>query len=188
MVEEQRQDKHQKKADALKALAAGQTVGADAPSQSKEPPAEAAETSPDILGEEAKTIGQAEAAFMRQNRVGDPPAEPIDVPVRSRTAAERKARDSDMQRKAKRVYASQFKAIMIPLLIVSGLLLIILATWVYLKMPPSEEQIHASDNLLNKPWMCGVVLAAYPLAVILLLGAALFYRDVRQDKQKNQSE
>ncbi len=167
-IDEQGEDHHAASVDALAAMANGiHDSGSDDQSP---PPFDA----PDD-----EEIAEALAEFPVPDAIEVAVPE---VQVDPQTVAQRQARAANIARKAKHAHAAQFKQTMIPLLIAAAALLLILGTWVLLKLPTAEQRATNPDtgNMLYRPWALYAVLAAYPLAAILLLGAWLFRRDVQK--------
>lgn len=162
-----RDNERDHRADALEALAAGQTDPAGAARRSDGPSGrtEDSPVSPDIgRQEEDPAALRAEA--------GEP-----DIPTAAPIS--QKARASAHHRRAGRAHAEQFKKFMVPLLLVSGVLLFVLggaASFVVF----GDEAPRAEDALLSLGARKLLVLAAFPLGAILLLGAWLFHLEVRR--------
>lgn len=142
------------------------------------------------VGAEAPT-GSA-AAF-----AGAPPA------LGGPAAAERKrARSLQMQMQSRRVHAYQFKRFMIPMLIVVGVLVLIMGVATLVLVPsdpnaPIDDQGNPVDgayeeapqeNLIPpqfRPWL---ILSAFVVGPILLLGAWMFHADVRRSDKREAAQ
>ena len=139
-------------ADALAAMAAGE--------HPHEEPAE--EASADETIPLAKPLAWDDSA-------GDATIDPAAVPTS--TAAERAAQHRTKSREA---LGRQFKKTMVPLLLISGALLIILGAVVALFKPDGE------GNRFLSPGGAKIVAGlSFPLGMLLLAGAWLFHRDVK---------
>jgi len=121
-----------------------------------------------------------------------PPAEPaLDAaaqPASPQEIVARRARADALRSKARQAHAHQFKNLMIPMLLVSAVLLLILATVAAVMMPNAKEAYFQPDNLLGRPWAKYLVYAAFPLALVLLAGAAIFWQDVRRSRIESNNE
>lgn len=115
-----------------------------------------------------------------------PPVDPL-PPSRQSSPEEieaRKARAEALRIKAREVRAHHFRNLMIPMLLVTAVLLLLLATIAAFMLPTAEEAQYYPDNMLGKPWAKYLIYAAFPLSLILLAGAAIFWQDVRRSRIK----
>jgi hypothetical protein len=186
-------DKHGESADALEAMANGQ----DAPPQPTQwhamppqPPtpqetddAERAEGDDgEVLDAEVVAVGDDAqhpadpAADLAAVAGATPPSSP----------ATRKARAEVFHRKARRAHAHQFKKFMIPLLLISGAALFVLGTVAAFLVFGSADGPAADreGRLVSVETERLLVLAAFPVGAILLLGAWLFHLDLRRAKRQ----
>ena len=94
--------------------------------------------------------------------------------------AARKARASALRKESHRVHAEQFKRLMVPLLTVTGVVLLVLGLVVASRIggqqPPSTGRGFLYDRNVQKV----LVIAAFPLGAILLAGAWLFRMDLKR--------
>ncbi len=85
------------------------------------------------------------------------------------------------------VYGQQFKHLMIPLLVIVGAMLLVLGTLTAFRLPSPAEIEHAraigNRSLLFQPFSKYLVLAAFPLGAILLVGAWMFRRQLKRAKK-----
>ena len=126
---------------------------------------------------------------------GEPPAPPAEQvlgaaaqPASPQEIVARRARAYALRSKARQVRDHQFRNLMIPMLLVSAVLLLILATVAAVMLPSADEAYYQPDNLLGRPWAKYLVYAAFPLALILLAGAAIFWQDVRRGRIESSNE
>jgi len=189
-------DKHNRNADALEALAAGELSSADSNSEGEapigpssglmllsegeqEPPAD------DFLHEMAAEEQDADA----NADLGDlAPAEPgeegllDDVAFASKSAAPVAQRTAKLQTNMRRVHTHAYKRTMIPLLLVVGLLLIALSVLtLFLLIGQRNDPESLADGMTYlQAYGKYFILAALPMGAILLAGAWMFYLDVRK--------
>jgi len=97
----------------------------------------------------------------------------------------RRKRAVALQGQTRHAHAQQFKSFMIPMLIVTGALLFVLATVVALLRPSDAGTFNPeySSWYENPTTKKALVLIAYPLGAILFLGAWLFYVDLQRHKK-----
>ena len=108
----------------------------------------------------------------------------VNLSSTSRTATQTKRRrEASFQANAARAQAHQFKNFMIPLLLGAAVLLLLLGTISACTLPPDEYSADHSDEIIYKPWFKPLVIATFPLALILLAGAVVFWLDVRSAKK-----
>ena len=142
--------------DALAALAGGQ----EAPSADQQ-----AQVDPQGQG----TVETADVFLVQQSGLPSPEED-----------AARKARASALRKQSHRVHAEQFKRLMVPLLTVTGVVLLILGLVVASRIggqqPPSTGRGFLYDRNVQKV----LVIAAFPLGAILLAGAWLFRMDLKR--------
>ena len=157
-------EKREASIDALAAMAAGEAV-APAGEDTDVLPADS-----DQPAEAVPTEETSDAAF------GDLPTGDEALQVRLKRA-------STIHQQTQRAHAEQFKQFMIPMLIVTGGLLFILATVVALTIggpyDPGYDPWYQNPSTKK-----ALVLCAYPLGAILGLGAWLFYTDIQRYKKK----
>ena len=116
-------------------------------------------------------------------------------------AEQKRARSLQMQLQSRRVHAYQFKRFAIPLLIVVGVLVLIMGVATLLLVPsdpnaPIDEEGNPvggayeapQESLIPprfRPWL---ILSAFVVGPILLLGAWMFYADVRRSDQREAAQ
>jgi hypothetical protein len=159
---------HDGRSDALEVLAAGEEiVPAD------EPPQEQLEGEVIETGEAVSTI------------VGEPGQDPpvtLDAAAGDLVAV-RKVQAAKFEERSARAQHQQMKKFMIPLLVTVGVLLFLFGGYLLTKLPGQAEAA-ADGSMLARPWAKFVVLAAFPLGAILMLGAWLFHQDVQRAEKK----
>ncbi len=157
--------------EALAAMADGQDLVA---------PAEAAAADADADTEVEQTIDEELlAAAGVPEGPGVDPADLADLPVGEEGKAVRAARTAALDQQRSRVHAHQFKQVMVPLLLTVGGLLLVLGIVVAAMLPPRG----ASGGLLSRSAAIWAVVAAFPLAAILLFGAWFFRRELREARK-----
>ena len=114
-------------------------------------------------------------------------AQPVDPlpPPRQLTPEEiegRKARAETLRIKAREVKAHHFRSLMIPMLLVTAVLLLMLATIAAFMVPSAKEADLDPGNMLGRPWAKYLIYAAFPMSLILLVAAAIFWQDVRRSR------
>lgn len=153
--QENEQTKQDRSVDALEAMADGQNLWPDAQ-------------------------GQPSAPQVAQ------PADPL-PPPRQLTPEEiqaRKARAEAIRIRSREARAHHFRSLMIPILVVTAGLLLLLATISAFMVPSQQEAELNPGNMLGKPWAKYLIYAAFPLALILLVAAAIFWQDVRRSRAR----
>ena len=122
----------------------------------------------------------------------DPPeggVQPIDLSKESvqlspEEIEARKARTQVLRTKVREAHAHSFRNLMIPMLLVTAILLLLLATIAAFMLLSPEEAEADPDNLLGRAWAKYLIYAAFPLALILLVAAGIFWQDLRRSKIK----
>ena len=174
------EEKKDRSADALAAMADGQEIGP----KSDQKPGTSEPTIPwqDISdADKKKTLAERSEALQA---AGSASASPVD-------AATRKARAASLQRRTQHVYAEQFKRMMVPLLLVTGIMLLILGIVVASIISGSKPLAHGEKvGLLENPGVQKtLVVLAFPLAATLLAGAWFFREELkRADKASQRPE
>lgn len=161
------QDKQSRNIEALNAMVEGAEASPAAPEDLEAQVGGSLGEKP----EEGAAAESAEAAAVAEIAEA---AEPL--------AAQRDWRAA-VQQQARLAHAHQYKRTVIPLLLVVGLLLVALsaATLVMLVSASEPDPYHMqSHGTILQKYGRWTVLIALPLAVLLLLGAWLFHRDVRR--------
>ncbi len=118
-----------------------------------------------------------------------PGAQPTDLPAAGAQPSPeeieaRKVRAETLRTRARQAHAHHFRNLMIPMLLVTAVLLLLLATIAAFMLPSPEEARMDSDNLLGRPWAKYLIYAAFPLALILLVAAGIFWQDLRRSRIK----
>ena len=160
-----KQDKTARTADALKTLADGFRRPEMAGPSESGPPAPGSDEEELVGGQEAS--GPAEG-----------------FPAQQDGRSVRKARAASLHQQSRIVRTHQYKRTMIPLLLVVGVLLLILGAGTLLVLLADSGggavQYEMQRSLLGR-YGRHLAVMAMPLGMILLLGAWLFYRDVRRN-------
>ena len=155
------------KIDALAAMAGGQDISQDGFNAVEETPA---------------PTGESDAATALAAQTIPAPARA--APVAGSAAAvsgARKARASTLQKQRARVHAEQFKRMMVPILVVTGILLLALGGIVTVMMRQVDADMYTGAGLLQDPGFKRImVFTAFPLGAILLIGAWLFRADLKR--------
>ena len=172
MAQDEKPDSMDSKVDALAAMADGQDISHQGFNAIEDAP-------PTAAGE-----SDAAAALAAQTAPAEAPAViPATAPAAGSAAVSgaRKARASTLQRQRSRVHAEQFKRMMVPILVVTGVLLLILGGIVTFMMRQGDADLPAGTGMLNDPGFKRImVIAAFPLGAILLIGAWLFRADLKR--------
>ena len=180
--------------DALAAMAAGQDVALTDPDADDLPidsdqPVQANPTGqipPDAAAVELSDLAETASTGARTDAFAAAGAPADDATSRQKSLQARQKRAAALVGQSQRAHAQQFKSFMIPMLIVTGALLFVLATIVALLMPDTKDTFHPAYS----PWYENpdtkkmLVLVAYPLGAILFLGAWLFFTDLQRHKKK----
>lgn len=153
--QEDQQSKEDRSADALAAMADGQDLWPDA--------------------EDKPAISPSAQAIDLPAASGQPSPEEIEA---------RKVRAEALRSRTRQAHAHHFKNLMIPMLLVTATLLLLLATIAAFMLPTTEEAQSDSSNLLGRPWAKHLIYAAFPLALILLVAAGIFWQDLRRSRTK----
>jgi len=143
---------------------------------------------PDAASELAAAAGTA-AGAARAAQAGAPAGAAAPAFPGAPAAAspeEKRARAAQFSMQTRRVHAYQFKKIAIPPLIVVALMLLIMGTVaVFLPGGVGVGETHRAPGVSvidqYRPWL---ILSAFVVGPILLLGAWLFYSDVRRSDQE----
>lgn len=119
------------------------------------------------------------AQYLGSQDTGIPPTILVTPPV-SRAARARRYEAS--QGKA---HAAQFKAVMIPLLLAVGALLLVIGViCLFAGRPGYEGSITISGEMFGVAYVTWITILSFPVGAILLFGAWLFRHDLR-DAEKN---
>jgi len=168
MAQDDKPESMDSKVDALAAMAGGEDISQEGFNAVEEPPAPTGES-------------DAAAALAAQTT---PAPERAAVPVAGSAAAvsgARKARASTLQKQRARVHAEQFKRMMVPILLVTGILLLLLGGIVTVMMRQVDADMYTGAGLLQDPGFKKImVITAFPLGAILLIGAWLFRADLKR--------
>jgi len=177
MAQDDKPDSMDSKVDALAAMAGGEDISQQGFNAIEEPlPA----------GE-----SNAAAALAAQTTPAAPQvATPAAGSGTTAASGARKARASALQRQRARVHAEQFKRMMVPILLVTGVLLMILGGVVAFMMRQGDPSMVIDDGtLLNNPMFKKVmVIGAFVIGAILLVGAWLFRADIKRGETAVQRE
>jgi len=180
--------------DALAAMAAGQDVAPTDPDADELPidsdqPVQADPTGqipPEAAAVELSDLAATASAGARTDAFAAAGPPVGDSASRQKALQVRRKRAAALVGQSQRAHAQQFKSFMIPMLIVVGALLFVLATVVALLMPDTRETFNPAYSAWheNPSTKKGLVLIAYPLGAILFLGAYLFYMDLQRHKKE----
>jgi|GEM_PF-2350776 len=174
MDQDDKPDSMDSKVDALAAMAGGEDISRQGFNAIQD-------QAPSPVGAES----DAAAALAAQAT----PAAPSDiapvsaVPRGSATAVSgaRKARASTLQRQRARVHAEQFKRMMVPILLVTGILLLVLGGIVAYMMRQGDADLYTGTGILHDPGFKKImVITSFPLGAILMIGAWIFRADLKR--------
>jgi hypothetical protein len=166
MAQDDKPDSMDSKVDALAAMADGQDISREGFNAIEDvaPPAGESSAAATLASQAAPASTAAPAA---RNAAG--------------AGASRKARASALQRQRARVHAEQFKRMMVPILLVTGVLLLLLGGIVMVMMRQVDPEMYTGEGLFNNPRFKQImVITAFPLGAILLIGAWLFRADLKR--------
>ena len=177
------EDKRLMNADALASLAAGgppPLAGQDAPqappanpNDPPPPPADPGDPFAALLSAPAPSQSAPQpVAPAIPDLAGSPALSP----------AAKKARAAQQQRRAAQQHGHHFRQVAIPLLLVVGAILFVMATIVLMNLP--NEASEYPMGLMDSPYAPWLVVAAYLVGAVLFLGAFLFHLEVKQAKLK----
>ncbi|MDP6044867.1 MAG: hypothetical protein QGG25_04600 [Phycisphaerae bacterium] len=165
------QDDQTNKIDALAAMANGQDIAHDGFNAVEHI------SDPDENGD-----SDAAAALAAQTS-GAAPSAAIPAASRSTTPAARKSRAAALHRQRSQANSHQFKRMMVPILLITGLLLLFLGGVVAYMMSDVPADAYTGEGLLNDPGVKRImVITAFPLGAILMIGAWLFRADVKRSE------
>ncbi|MDP6545683.1 MAG: hypothetical protein QGH60_16995 [Phycisphaerae bacterium] len=169
MAQDEKPDSLDNKVDALAAMAGGEDISHQGFNAIEEPPAPSGKS-------------DAAAALAAQTTAtATPAAVPGAGSGGTAASGARKARASAMQRQRTRVHAEQFKRMMVPILLVTGILLMILGGIVGVMMrkagPSPYHDTGGFDGVSFKKIM---VIASFVIGAILLIGAWMFGADIKR--------
>lgn len=115
------------------------------------------------------------------------PAAPRPTSAGSAEFAARQAQARKFQQANALAQHLQLKKFAIPLLLVVGALLLLMGTILVFMLPPSAPEGAATNpdtSLATSPWTKVMVFSAFPMGLILMLGAWLFHQDVRRQEKR----
>ncbi|MCE5324797.1 MAG: hypothetical protein LLG01_00125 [Planctomycetaceae bacterium] len=98
-------------------------------------------------------------------------------------ASAKRRRESAFQANAARAQAHQFKNFMIPMLLGAAVLLLLLGALAACNLPSDDYKAVHAEEVICKAWFKPLVIATFPLALILLAGAVVFWLDVRAHRK-----
>ncbi len=191
MTQDDKPDSMDRKVDALAAMADGEDISQQGfNAVQDDPPAGESDAEAAFVAQSAPPADESDAvaAFAAQSAPATPPAT---VPVVGSAAVSgaRRARASTLQRQRSRVHAEQFKRMMVPILMVTGIILLILGGIVTFMMKQGDPDLYTGTGLLNDPGFKRImVITSFPLGAILLIGAWLFRADLKRAEAAAQRE
>jgi len=178
MAEEK--DKQGLSAEALEAMAAGQQADPSETLQSQD--------SAELLEAHDALEGlAADEGYREELAESYDPAVLEGLPGEADAALARRAQVADTQVRARRVHAEQFKRTMIPMMLVLGVVMFIVAIATLIKLSTRRQvdsyfPAEGTDLLVTYgKWMAA---AAFLLGSVLLLGAWLFHRETSAEKPR----
>jgi hypothetical protein len=168
MAQDEKPDSMDSKVDALAAMAGGEDISQKGFN----------------AVEESAPAGESDAAAALAAQTSPAPVQAAAPAVGSTSAAvsgARKARASAMQKQRARVHAEQFKRMMVPILLVTGLLLLLLGGIVAYMMRQADPDMYTGTGILNDPGFKKImVMTSFPIGAILLVGAWMFRADLKR--------
>ena len=169
MAQDDKPESMDSKVDALAAMAGGQDIAHNGFNAVEDVPVEtgASDAAADLIAQTASSSSS--------------PSSPS-VPVISTAAVSgaRKSRANAMQKQRAQVHAEQFKRMMVPILLVTGILLLFLGGVVMFMMRGATDA-YTGAGMLNNPALKRImVITSFPLGAILMVGAWLFRADVKR--------
>jgi hypothetical protein len=173
--QEDQQSKQDRSIDALAAMADGQDLWPDAEDKPATPPS----AQPSDLPE-----GGVQPIDLPEGGVQPFDLSAAGVQPSPEEIEARRARAQALRSRTRQAHAHHFRNLMIPMLLVTAVLLLLLATIAAFMLPSPEEAQMNSDNLLGRPWARYLIYAAFPLALILLVAAGIFWQDLRRSRIK----
>jgi len=186
MAQEEKPESMDNKIDALAAMAGGRDISHEGFNAPEEIPDPDQTGKSDAAAALAAQTGPADpdaaaAALIAQTPAPEPAAPaPVIAPVAA-TSASRKSRVAALQKNRARVHAEQFKRMMVPILLVTGVLLIALGAIVAFMMRGAPVDAAPSVGILDDPNVKRImVITAFPLGAILMVGAWMFRMDVKR--------
>ncbi|MCE5278904.1 MAG: hypothetical protein ABFD92_18855 [Planctomycetaceae bacterium] len=112
------------------------------------------------------------------------PVSAVNLSAASRRATPSKqAREASFQAKSAKAQAYQFKNFMIPMLLAAAVLLLLLGVLAAFNLPAADYAADHPDEVICKGWFKPLVIATFPLALILVAGALVFWLDVRAHRK-----
>jgi len=160
------------KIDALAAMAEGKDIakeGFNAPVQDEADAAKSADAAAAVLA-----AAQAASGAPSQTTTAE--------------SSPRKNRAATLKRQRQRVHAEQFKRMMVPMLIVTGILLMVLGGIVGFMMR-GDPEMHTGSGPLHDPTLKTImVCTAFVVGAILLIGAWMFRADLKRADKMAQRE
>jgi len=131
----------------------------------------------------------AAAAVLAAAQAASDGAPAPEVTAGGGAASARKSRAVALKRQRQRVHAEQFKRMMVPILLVTGVLLIVLGGIVAFMMTGQEEGMYTGSDMFHDPGLKRImVITAFPLGAILFIGAWLFRADLKRADKMAQRE
>jgi hypothetical protein len=168
MAQDEKPDSLGSKVDALAAMADGQDISDNGSSAIENVPS-------------PETDGNAAAALIAQSQPADTQAA---VPAMNSEAVSgaRRARANTLQKQSSRVHAEQFKRMMVPILAITGILLILLGSIVAFTLKHTDSG-YSTPGMINDPnFRLIMTMAAFVVGAVLLLGAWLFRKDLQRSE------
>ncbi|MCP4375200.1 MAG: hypothetical protein GY794_03330 [bacterium] len=175
MAQDEKPDSLGNKIDALAAMAGGQDISDDSSSAIEDIPLPEADAN-------------AAAALIAQSPSAAAPQAEAPIMTSEAVSGARRARSNSLQQQRSRVHAEQFKRMMVPILLITGILLLVLGGIVAFMLRPVDPGYGDSGMLNNQNFRKIMAMAAFPLGAILMLGAWLFRADIKRSEIAAQRE
>jgi hypothetical protein len=170
MAQDDKPESMDNKVDALAAMAGGQDISHDG--------FNAVEEVRDETGQ--SDAAAALAAQVDPDSQAAPPASPAPAIKTTAVSGVRRSRANALQKQQSQVHAEQFKRMMVPILMITGILLVLLGA-IVMFMVKGEPAGYTGTGLLNNSSLKRImVITSFPLGAILMVGAWLFRADIKR--------
>ena len=172
MAQDDKPESIDNKIDALAAMAGGQDISHDGFNAVEE-----------IVDPDQSNESDAAAALAAQTgQTAQTASAPTAAPAFSTASVSgaRKSRASTLKKQQAQVHAEQFKRMMIPILLITGILLLLLGGVVMFLTRGATEGYTGSGMLGNPALKRIMVITSFPLGAILMVGAFLFHKDIKR--------
>ena len=168
MAQDDKPDSMDNKVDALAAMAGGQDISHEGFNAVEAPVDEPSAATADLVAQTPETPEAPE------------PVSPVSAVPRP-AAGTRRKRSGSMKKQRARAQSEQFKRMMVPILLVTGVILLALGGLVAYLMSQGAGDAYTGSGAMDDPGMKRImVFAAFPLGAIMLIGAWFFHMDIKR--------